>query len=193
VASATHYELLGVGRDAPTSEIRDAYRRLARVHHPDAGGGGVDMADINRAWHVLRDDGRRREYDLSLAMPSQVRPTTSMTTNSTNQPPVPPDHPFFEPARFPWRFLGVLFLIGLVFVVIGIATASDPVPPTVDNVLEPGSCVVIDTNGDAVEQLCSKPHDGVVTVFLASPGQCPDGTEAHRDHLGMGTACVRLG
>ena len=149
------------------------------------------MADINRAWHVLRDHGRRREYDLSLAMPLSMPMPASSAPASVPAPP--PDHPFFEPARFPWRFLGVLFLIGLVFVVIGIATASDPVPPTVDNVLEPGSCVVIDTNGDAVEQLCSKPHDGVVTVFLASPGQCPDGTEAHRDHLGMGTACVRLG
>jgi hypothetical protein len=170
--SVSLYEMLGVAPDASADEIRAAYRRLARVHHPDAGGGGVDMSDLNHAWSVLSDPRRRRDYDLSLSAPVVVA---------------------VEPARFPWRFLGVLFLIGLVFVAIGVVTASDPVPPTVDNVLEPGSCVVIDTNGDAVERLCSAPHDGVVTVFLASPGQCPDGTEAHRDHQGMGTACVRLG
>lgn len=185
-----HYELLGVAPDASATEIRDAYRRLARVHHPDAGGADTGMAALNRAWHDLRDPERRRQYDLSLATPSAGAAPSSP---SAPQPAPTPDHPFFEPARFPWKFLGVLFLLGLAFVVIGVVTASDPVPPTVDNVLTPGSCVTIDTNGDAVETLCSEPHDGVVEVFLASPGQCPDGTEAHRDHLGMGTACVRLG
>jgi len=198
VPIATHYDLLGVAPDASTAEIRDAYRRLARVHHPDAGGVSTGMADLNRAWHDLRDPDRRRQYDLTLAMPPSTSAASASTSTSTwafvpTASPPQPDHPFFEPAKFPWRFLGVLFLIGLVFVVIGVVTASDPVPPTVDNVLEPGSCVTIANNGEAVEQLCSKPHDGVVVVFLASPGQCPDGTEAHRDHLGMGTACVRLG
>ena len=34
-----HYEVLGVDRDATAAEVKSAYRRLARQHHPDANNG----------------------------------------------------------------------------------------------------------------------------------------------------------
>ena len=37
---ADYYEILGVGRTADEKEIRQAYRRLARQHHPDVNPGG---------------------------------------------------------------------------------------------------------------------------------------------------------
>lgn len=88
--------------------------------------------------------------------------------------------------------MGVLALLGVGFVVLGVVTASDPVPEVVDNLLRPGDCVAFEANGDAAERLCSEPHDGVVEVLLADGGRCPDGTEPHRDRQGLGTACVRL-
>jgi hypothetical protein len=64
----THYEVLGVGRAAPTSEVRRAYVAMARRHHPDrAGGDPVAMRAVNEAWAVLRDPERRASYDRSLA------------------------------------------------------------------------------------------------------------------------------
>lgn len=63
----THYERLGVAPDASPGEIRAAYRRLARTHHPDAGGGAHgEMAAVNEAWRVLSDPARRAAYDASL-------------------------------------------------------------------------------------------------------------------------------
>lgn len=183
----THYDVLGVAPGASAAEVRAAYRQAARRHHPDRRGDADAMARVNEAWQVLGHPDRRRQYDLTLAEPvvqSSHRPTVR---------PEPASAPVvLPPARFPWRFMGVLALLGVAFVVLGIVTASDPKPAVVDNLLRPGDCVVFEANGDAAEQLCTEPHDGVVEVLLADGGRCPDGTEPHRDRQGLGTACVRL-
>lgn len=68
----THYEVLGVDQRAPAAEVRQAYVRLARRHHPDffSGADGPTRAEaerrmraINEAWDVLGDSGRRLAYD----------------------------------------------------------------------------------------------------------------------------------
>jgi curved DNA-binding protein CbpA len=69
VVPGTLYERLGVERDADAFTLRAAYRRLARLLHPDVAGDhadGIDMALVNEAWWVLSDPERRRTYDLSL-------------------------------------------------------------------------------------------------------------------------------
>jgi len=63
---ATHYELLGLASDCSLDELRIAYRRLARLRHPDVAGAGADplqMAAINEAWRVLSDTTKRQRYD----------------------------------------------------------------------------------------------------------------------------------
>jgi curved DNA-binding protein CbpA len=63
----THYDVLGVPPNAPTSEVRRAYVTLARRHHPDRDGGDAGaMRAINDAWTTLRDPDRRATYDLAL-------------------------------------------------------------------------------------------------------------------------------
>ena len=63
----THYDVLGVGPTAPTSEVRRAYVALARRHHPDRAGGDADaMRAINDAWATLRDPALRAVYDRTL-------------------------------------------------------------------------------------------------------------------------------
>ncbi len=65
-----YYQLLGINPSATVDEIRDAYRKLARRHHPDSNPEWEDdvqanrqMAQLNTAYATLRDPARRAEYD----------------------------------------------------------------------------------------------------------------------------------
>lgn len=59
-----HYDTLGVTRDASPDEIKKAFRKLARKHHPDMNSeSDVSMSDINVAYEVLSDPQRRANYD----------------------------------------------------------------------------------------------------------------------------------
>lgn len=62
-----YYEVLGVGRAAPEKEIKNAYRRLARKHHPDVNpnnkGAEAKFKEITEANEVLSDPAKRRHYD----------------------------------------------------------------------------------------------------------------------------------
>ncbi len=58
-----YYKALGVSRTATTDEIKKAFRKLARTHHPDAGGDEAKFKEINEAYEVLSDDKKRKLYD----------------------------------------------------------------------------------------------------------------------------------
>lgn len=62
-----HYSVLGVPPTASARQIRDAYRALARAHHPDLNPDDPEaermFKRISRAWEVLRDPKTRRAYD----------------------------------------------------------------------------------------------------------------------------------
>jgi len=66
----THYQRLGVAPHASHEEIRRAYRVLAQRHHPDLGADtSATMAEINAAWEVLGDPGKRQAYDRAIGVP----------------------------------------------------------------------------------------------------------------------------
>ena len=64
---ADYYDILGVPRTADEKAIRQAYRRLARQHHPDVNPGDDGAAErfksINAAYEVLSDADKRAKYD----------------------------------------------------------------------------------------------------------------------------------
>lgn len=66
-STADYYEVLGVSRDASASDIKTAYRQLARKYHPDVNGGSADATErfkkISEAYAVLSDPQKRRRYD----------------------------------------------------------------------------------------------------------------------------------
>lgn len=67
MAAQDPYEILGVKRDASEAEIRTAYRKLAKKHHPDLNPGKPEAAErfkaINQANDILSDAEKRRRYD----------------------------------------------------------------------------------------------------------------------------------
>ncbi|KAL8459533.1 hypothetical protein ACS0TY_036868 [Phlomoides rotata] len=65
-ASKDYYSVLGVSRNANKSEIKSAYRKLARSYHPDVNkepGAEQKFKDISNAYEVLSDDEKRSIYD----------------------------------------------------------------------------------------------------------------------------------
>jgi molecular chaperone DnaJ len=57
------YDLLELSRDASDTDIKRAYRRKAREHHPDAGGDEEAFKQITHAYQVLSDPEKRARYD----------------------------------------------------------------------------------------------------------------------------------
>ncbi|HZU04061.1 MAG TPA: DnaJ domain-containing protein [Ktedonobacteraceae bacterium] len=60
-----YYAMLGLPASATLTEIKRAYRRLARLYHPDLNGQPRDdrIKQLNEAYGVLRDATKRATYD----------------------------------------------------------------------------------------------------------------------------------
>lgn len=75
IASKNYYEVLGVERDATKEQIRDAYREIARIYHPDSNFFNEIVNEslspeqqsvfkvITAAYNTLTNSAKRAEYD----------------------------------------------------------------------------------------------------------------------------------
>lgn len=59
----TYYDILGISKNANQDDIKSAYRKLAREHHPDKGGDKEKFQQIQEAYEHLIDPQKRNTYD----------------------------------------------------------------------------------------------------------------------------------
>jgi DnaJ homolog subfamily A member 2 len=57
------YETLEIEKTATQKEIKKAYFRLSKLHHPDKGGDEHQFKEINAAYEILSDPEKREKYD----------------------------------------------------------------------------------------------------------------------------------
>ncbi len=66
MAKRDYYEVLGVSKSVSESEIKSAYRKLARTHHPDidkSAGAAEKFKELSEAYQVLSDSNKKKQYD----------------------------------------------------------------------------------------------------------------------------------
>jgi molecular chaperone DnaJ len=70
VTKRDYYDTLGIDRNASDEDIKKAFRKLARQHHPDLQSGDAQkkvseekFKEVNEAYEVLSDQDKRRRYD----------------------------------------------------------------------------------------------------------------------------------
>jgi len=84
---ATYYEILGVAQTASAQEIKQAYRRLVKIYHPDRNPGNTEviqrMVLINEAYNVIKDPVRRAQYDSLITLQTQPESQDFHTTEPT--------------------------------------------------------------------------------------------------------------
>ncbi len=100
--SRSHYEVLGVSRNATLEEIRAAHRHLAQMLHPDHHAADAEaernfaerrMREVNEAWTVLSHSEHRAEYDRLLHQVDVRNAPPAPPSQTTRQQPVGFDSP----------------------------------------------------------------------------------------------------
>jgi hypothetical protein len=123
------YDLLQVRPEASVEVIRAAYRALAKLHHPDAGGEPEVMKQLNEALQVLTDPARRGAYDRDrLAKHRQGGDAKSGSPRPEESGPPAPRQAAVTANRRWWQGAGII--VASTLLVAGVTAWTQSAPPT---------------------------------------------------------------
>ncbi|MCP2304706.1 J domain-containing protein [Actinokineospora globicatena] len=103
-----YYELLGIRRDASAGEVKTAFRALAKVMHPDAGGTAGTFRLLKSAYETLSDPRSRAEYDRGVVAAPAAAPTPAPRQRRRmyrDEPAFVPAACDVPPSSLPWWHL----------------------------------------------------------------------------------------
>lgn len=181
--AGSHYETLGVAEGADPDAVRRAYLAAARRLHPDRWVDASDaeraeadrrMREVNEAWRVLGNPGRRYAYDAGRRRPFAAASTAAaaarepFASGSLFDDGEPPPDALTRVIRFlPWAL--VLAALAGIFVFTAYATSDGSGPV---------SCVRIEGT-TAVSVPCDEPGARGIALRVTDVAQCPADTEPY--------------
>jgi curved DNA-binding protein CbpA len=84
---STLYEILGLSKSATPDQIKSAYRKLAKIYHPDKNHGNKDAEEkfksIKDAYDILSDVVKKKKYDLSIESKNNIHKNSNKQKNYT--------------------------------------------------------------------------------------------------------------
>lgn len=179
--------------DATPDEVRQAYLRLALQHHPDRLDAATPeerraaddrMAEVNAAWAVLGEEGRRARYDQELLaagatstpedpfahLVRRQRPVRDVERGADDEERQPPMLARAAPVLI---VLGVLLAIFVFTAYAGRDVEPEGRQPVqTQTELPPGTCVTVPPTGGVDEVECGTPSDGTVVAVVEWPMPC---------------------
>jgi curved DNA-binding protein CbpA len=199
----SHYEVLGVSRDAPAARLRAAYLDRAREVHPDR---VIDsspqarreaerrMQEVTEAWRVLGDPGRRRRYDhdLDASDPrARARRIDLERFATRDDGTMPEDLEALDPTArlvrsLPW--VAVILVLAVIFIFTAYAFTGGT--KSKDAVVTVGDCVTIDAASNVRKASCNAAGAHPVKAVVEPTRQCPDGTQPFVPLTGATKLCL---
>jgi len=202
----SHYEVLGVAPSAPHDAIRRAYLERARELHPDryVDAGPQErasaqraMQELNEAWRVLGNEGRRRRYDAEMvpagrgpARWAHDDPRFTSRLDGTMPEPVEYLDPTARLVRgLPWIVLVVVLFAIFVFSAYAFTgrrgdTTVPPVPSS--------GCIAIGDGPSVKAVPCGSPGARAVVTQVSVSAPCPAGTERLQPASGAIAYCLEV-